>query len=361
MSINAPAQPPANVAPPAPPASFSKLDTQYYNLAQEIAKDIGIDPGSIPQVPVETLATNMADFFDQKYALEAGKTSFAEIQRSWDAYILAPTDPDPLRLAMGGQLFAASIDDEITIDLKKIDPGVAQNFMNCAKQLGAKTEFDKSEKLVMRREDVMQAAVVYRLSHPSCTKKDVELYNSIAKGIKEKDSSIDKKNKTFGTITTALSVASMSLTAVAFFSPTIMSNPAIMIGVLAIQVLTMIPRIISLCRSLKQMGYNKEAKKIHRGLMKINEAAQMVINDTEKKTRRGFEYGIKHVQKAGTKPGFSEHEIGIKMPAKLNKQQQKAMNNAYNQNYPARPMQQGNPNYSLNEYNKARCQCSGRG
>lgn len=366
MQSHAPAQQQANAAPRVLSMSeilsmsdeeFNRFIARYYNYAREVAQAMGVNQNLIPNnIPVEIRAQDLADFFDQKDAFERGQRAFTEIQQSWHNYILEPTRPNPLQLAMGGSLFAASIDDEIKIDIKELDPSVVQNFINQAQQLGAKTEVDENGKLVMRREDLIQAVVIYRLLHPSCTKKDAELYNSIAKGIQEKDKSINNKNRTFGSITSVLSVGSMSLAALAFFNPAIMACPPVMFGLLAIQVVTLIPRIISLCRSLIKMNYNDDAERISKGITTLNKAVQMVINDAEKKTKRGFAYGMKYLQKVKTKPGFSEHAIGIittqvnggsKTSVILNEQQQKEINDHYN--YPIKNINHNKPRYNLND------------
>ena len=78
------------------------------------------------------------------------------------------------------------------------------------------------------------------------------------------------------------------------------------------------------------------------------------------KEKKSVELGQKYLDKVNVTAKQREKATGIVPPAKLNNQQQIAMNNAYNQNYPMKPVQQGRPGHSLDAYNKARCQCNGR-
>ena len=320
-------------------------EQKYYALANAIAKDAGIKT-PLPEVPIEVVAKNTEDFFKRRDSFKSSSEAFKGLQESWKN-IVASTNQSPLQLAMGGQLFACSIDDEIKIDTKKVSPAAIQDFISCAQSLGAKPQFSANGELVMRREDVVKASIIYRLRHPNCSSEDEKLYQSIVAGVNKKDKEVIGKNRTYSTITSVLSIGSMGLTTLMTFG-VIPSVPALAIALIAIQAVMMIPKIVALCRSLKRMGYNKEAEKIEKGFERFKMITDIVATEYEQKTKRGFDAGVKAL--SGNSMVLRK-ETGI-----LTRKQQEGMNNAYNNNYPPRPINYNRPQYNLN--NKKQCECS---
>lgn len=372
MQNNVPAPPPvmnANTNKPQnqQPQYSSTIEMQYNILAQEIAKNAGIKING--KINVDVLAKSTADFFSKKNALDGSSKAFGELAKSWNN-IYAQTDPNPLRLAMGGSLFAYSKDDSIKIKTNRLNEGVKREFLSILDNINAKAEVtgqQPNEVIKARREDVMKAAIIYRLRHPVCTQEDNALYNSISNGVNEKDRSIENKNATYGNISTVLSIGSTVASMLIGFG--VITCPALTIAMIAITALLLIPRVISLCRSLTRLGYNDEAKKIKKSFEVFNGVIQkdgtisanistLMQNNYNSKERESVEFGQKYLNIINADAQQRENKTGIVPPAKLNKQQQKDMNNAYNGNYPMKPVRRGTPGYSLDGYNKARCQCN---
>ena len=373
MQNNAPAPPPANVnanaqLPNQQQQYSSELEARYNALAQKIAENCGIKIQG--KIDVDILAKSTADFFDKKDAMQGSSKAFQGLANSWRQYIYDETNPDPLKLAMGGALFAASKDDSIKIATNGLSEKTKREFCSIFKNINAKFEItgqQPNEFIKARREDVMKAIIMYRLRNPVCSKEDEKLYNKVYAGIHQKDSSIVKKNSTFGTVSSVLSIASTIGSTLIGFG--VIASPVLSIAIMAITALMLIPRIVALCRSLTRLGYYDEAEKIKKSFDTFNGAlqkdgkvseniSQIMMEHYIDKEKKSVEFGQKYLDKVNVTAKQREKITGIVPPAKLNNQQQKAMNNAYNQNYPMKPMQQGRPENSLNTYNKARCRCN---
>ena len=375
MQNNASAPPPANVnanaqLPNQQQQYNSELEARYNALAQKIAKNCGIKIQG--KIDVDILAKSTADFFDKKDAMQGSSKAFQGLANSWQQYIYDETNPDPLKLAMGGALFAASKDDSIKIATNGLNENVKREFCSIFKNINAKFEItgqQPNEFIKARREDVMKAIIMYRLRNPVCSPEDEKLYNNVCAGVDAKDKSIINKNSTFGTISSILSIGStVGSTLIAFG---VIASPALSIAIMAITALMLIPRIVALCRSLTRLGYYDEAEKIKKSFDTFNGAlqkdgkiseniSQIMMEHYIDKEKKSVELGQKYLDKVNVTAKQREKATGIVPPAKLNNQQQIAMNNAYNQNYPMKPVQQGRPENSLNTYNKARCRCNGR-
>ena len=370
MQNNVPAPPPvinANTNPfqNTQPQYSSEIEMKYNILAQEIAKNAGIKING--KINVDVLANSMGDFFEKKQALETSSKSFEELAKSWER-VYSETDPDPLRLAMGGSLFSNSGDDTIKVKTEGLNEGVKREFFSILNDINAKPEVvgqHPNEVIKARRDEIMKAAIIYRLRHPVCSTEDSRLYNNILNGVNEKDQSIAGKNTAFSTISTVLSIGSTIGSTLIGFG--VISCPAVTIALMAVTALMLIPRIISLCRSLTKLGYNDEAKKIRNSFALFDKNIQgdgkinittLMRNHYDSKERCSVELGQKYLNSINASAQQREKLTGIVAPAKLNNQQQKAMNNVYNGNYPMKPVQQGNVGYSLDGYNKARCKCN---
>ena len=373
MQNNAPAPPPANVnanaqLPNQQQQYNSELEKRYNALAQKIAKDCGIKIQG--KIDVDVLAKSTADFFAKKDAMQGSSKAFQELGKSWEDNVYMATNPDPLRLAMGGSLFAASKDDSIKFATNGLSEKTKREFCSIFKNINAKFEItgqQPNEFIKARREDVMKAIIMYRLRNPVCSKEDEKLYNKVWAAVQQKDASIINKNSTFGTITSVLSIGSTIGSTLIGFG--VIASPVLSIALMAITALMLIPRVVSMCRSLTRLGYFDEAEKIKKSFDTFNGAlqkdgkiseniSQIMMDDYADKEQKSVELGQKFLDKVNVTAKQREKITGIVPPAKLNNQQQKAMNNAYNQNYPMKPVQQGRPGHSLDAYNKARCQCN---
>lgn len=318
-------------------------EQKYYALANAIAKDAGIKT-PLPEVPIEVVANNAAEFFKKRDTFRSSSEAFQQLQQSW-RNIVESTNQSPLQFAMGGQLFACSIDDEIKMDTKKINPSVMQDFITCAKSLGAKPQFSSNGELIMRREDVVKASIIYRLRHPNCSSEDEKLYQSIVAGVNKKDQEVKGRNSTYSTVTSVLMIGSMCVNTLMTFG-VLPAIPALTITLMAIQTIMLLPKIVALCRSLKRAGYNEEAEKIQKGFERFKMITDIVAKEYETKTQRGFEAGVRSLR--GNSKVLRK-ETGI-----LTGQQQVAMNSVYN-NYPPKQADQSRPKYNLNS--EQRCMC----
>ena len=138
MQNNASAPPPANVNANArlPQQQYnSKLEAQYNALAQKIAENSGIKIQG--KIDVDILAKSTADFFAKKNAMSGASRSFQALGQSWKERIYNETNPEPLKLAMGGSLFASSKNDSIKIPTKELDEKVKREFCSIFKSLNA--------------------------------------------------------------------------------------------------------------------------------------------------------------------------------------------------------------------------------
>ena len=374
MQNNASAPPPANVNANArlPQQQYnSELEAKYNALAQKIAENSGIKIQG--KIDVDILAKSTADFFAKKNAMSGASRSFQALGQSWKERIYNETNPEPLKLAMGGSLFAASKNDSIKIPTKELDEKVKREFCSIFKNLNAKFEITgqkPDEFIKARREDMMKAVIIYRLRNPVCSPEDEKLYGSVCASVEAKDRSIVDKNSKFAAVSSVLAIGSTIGNTLIVFG--LVTCPAVSIAIMAVTALMLIPRIAALCRSLTRLGYFEEAEKIKKSFDTFNgvlqkdgtvseNISQIMMHHYNDKEVQSVKLGQEYLDKVKATPQQREKITGIVPPVKLNNQQQRAMNNAYNRNYPAKPMQQGRPVNSLNTYNKARCRCNGRG
>ncbi len=374
MPNNAPPGPPANVntnVQQPPQLNYnSTLENQYNLLAKKIADNCGIKIQG--KIDVDILAKSTADFFDKKRAMESSSKVFNKLERSWED-IYKETNPDPLRLAMGGSLFSASGDDIIKVNTKGLNENVKKNFYSVLNSINAKVELEgqqPNETIKVKREDLMKAAIMYRLRNPVCTPEDERLYNNILAGTQNKDNSIQSKNSTFGAISSVLSIGSTVGSTLIGFG-VIASTGPIAIALIAITALLLIPRIVSLCRSLTKLGYEKEAGQIKKSFELFNGAIQkdgnisanisrIMMEHYSDKEKQSVDLGQMYLDKVKATPQQREKMTGIVSPAKLNSQQQKAMNNAYGNNYQQKPILNNIDDRSINSLttaNSSRCRC----
>ena len=371
MQNNASAPPPANVNANArlPQQQYnSELEAQYNALAQKIAENSGIKIQG--KIDVDILAKSTADFFAKKNAMSGASRSFQALGQSWKERIYNETNPEPLKLAMGGSLFAASKNDSIKIPTKELDEKVKREFCSIFKSLNAKFEITgqkPDEFIKARREDMMKAIIIYRLRNPVCSPEDEKLYGSVCASVEAKDKSIVDKNSKFAAVSSVLAIGSTIGNTLIVFG--LVTCPAVSIAIMAVTALMLIPRIAALCRSLTRLGYFEEAEKIKKSFDTFNgvlqkdgtvseNISQIMMHHYNDKEVQSVKLGQEYLDKVKATPQQREKITGIVPPVKLNNQQQRAMNNAYNRNYPAKPMQQGRPVNSLDTYNKARCRCN---
>ena len=377
MQNNAPAPPPANVntnvqMPPQQQQQYnSELERQYNLLAQKIAENCGIKIQG--KIDVDILAKSTADFFEKKDAMQGSSQAFQELGKSWRQYIYDETNPNPLRLAMGGSLFAASGDDIIEVNTKGLNENVKKNFYSVLNSINAKVELEgqqPNETIKVKREDLMKAAIIYRLRNPVCTPEDEKLYNRILAGTQNKDLSIQNKNNTFSSITSVLTIGSTIGSTLMAFGVVASTGP-VAIAVMAITALMLIPRIVSLCRSLTKLGYEKEAGQIKKSFELFNGAIQkdgnisanisrIMMEHYSDKEKQSVDLGQMYLDKVKATPQQREKITGIVSPAKLNSQQQKAMNNAYGNNYQQKPILNNIDERSIKSLttaNSSKCRC----
>lgn len=371
MQNNASAQPPVNAnVQQSNPQYSSALEQQYNLFAQKIADNCGIKIQG--KIDVDILAKSTADFFDKKRATESSSEAFKKLASSWE-YVYNETNPDPLRLAMGGSLFSVSGDDIIKVETKGLNENVKRNFYSVFNSINAKIEVEgqqPNETIKVKREDLMKAAIIYRLRYPVCTPEDAKLYNRILSGTQDKDLSIQNKNSTFSSITSVLSIGSTIGSTLIGFGVVTATGP-IAIAVMAITALMLIPRIASLCRSLTKLGYEEEAGQIKKSFEVFNGVIQkdgtitanisnLMQNHYNSKERESVRLGQEYLDKAKASQRLREEKTGIVSPAKLSNQQQKVCNNAYN--YPRKPIQNNIDERSINSLNtvnssRSKCSC----